>query len=184
EVKNGFLYFYSLTAFDSSFDSNTQKTLELNGRRSTSEAVGVSPQASTKESKAVWVVPNPYRGARRIQDRPSAWDLTPNGTDPTATHIDFLALARGSWTIRIYTIAGDLVQTLSSTDPVNESLRPPVAVGNSTYPGYNRQQDTANDGEARWNLISRNGQDIVSGVYIFTVESKQGTQRGRFVVIR
>lgn len=183
EVKNGFLYFYSITAFDSSIGG-----LELNGRRSTSEAEGVTPQISTREGKQVWVVPNPYRGTRRIQDRPSAWDLTPNASDPTGTHIDFMGLPRDGWTIRIYTVSGDLVQTLNSSDGVNESLRGPVSRSSggttTTYQGYNRQQDTANDGEARWNLISRNGQDIVSGIYIFTVESKQGSQRGRFVVIR
>jgi len=32
-------------------------------------------------------------------------------------------------------------------------------------------------------LDSRNGQDVVSGIYLFTVESKPGTQRGRFVII-
>ncbi len=51
-------------------------------------------------------------------------------------------------------------------------------------PGYNQQQDTASDGQARWNLISRNGQDVVSGVYVFVVQSDLGTQRGKFVIIR
>jgi hypothetical protein len=96
-----------------------------------------------------------------------------------------MGLPSGNWTIRIYTVSGDLVQVLKSTDPVNESLRPPVTNPDGTQtPNYNRQQDTANDGQARWNLISRNGQDIVSGIYMFTVESNEGTQRGRFVVIR
>ena len=40
------------------------------------------------------------------------------------------------------------------------------------------------DTQLRWNLISRNGQDIASGVYFFTVDSPLGQQRGRFVVIR
>ncbi len=80
------------------------------------------------------------------------------------------------------------MQTLHSTDGVNESLRGPVSRSSggqtTVYQGYNRQQDTPNDGQGRWNLISRNGQDIVSGIYIFTVESNQGSQKGRFVVIR
>ena len=64
-------------------------------------------------------------------------------------------------------------------------IRGPVTDnGGVTRPGYNRQQDNPNDGQARWNLISRNGQDVVSGIYIFTVESGQGTQRGHFVIIR
>ena len=180
EVKNGFLYFYSVTAFDSSFTG-----LELNGRRSTSEAEGVSPQISTRTGKSVWVVPNPYRGYRDINRRPSAWDLTPNATDPTGTHIDFFGLPRGDWTIKIYTVAGDNVAVIKNTDPVNDSLRAPIANKNGkTYPGTNQQQDNPNDGQARWNLISRNGQDVVSGIYLFTVSSSQGIQRGKFVIIR
>jgi len=81
-------------------------------------------------------------------------------------------------------VSGDLVQELHSGDPVNDSVRGTVQIGNNTYHGYNRQQDNPNDGQARWNLISRNGQDIVSGIYLFTVDSDEGSQRGRFVVIR
>ena len=183
EVKNGFIYFYSVTAFDSTMENGTVSQLE--GRRSAVEAEGVVPQAATKTGKSVWVVPNPYRANTQISERPSSWDLTPNATDPTGTHIDFFGLPPGKWTIKIYTVSGDLVQELHSDDAVNESLRSPISFPNgSTLPGYNRQQDTPNDGQARWNLISRNGQDIVSGIYMFTVESGQGTQRGKFVVIR
>ena len=196
EVKNGFVYFYSVTAFDSictTFRNDGQtcgfgpdSTLSTEGRKSAVEAEGVTPQAATQMGKdKVWVVPNPYKGYQSITLRPSTWDLTPNATDPTGTHIDFMGLPPGQWKIRIYTVAGDLVQELHSSDAVNESLRGAVTGSNGqTYPGYNRQQDTPNDGQARWNLISRNGQDIVSGVYIFTVDSSQGIQRGRFVVIR
>jgi hypothetical protein len=178
EVRNGFLYFYSVTAYDSSFDGMTE------GRKSAVESEGVTPQAATKAGQAVWVVPNPYKGRQRIAERPSTWDLTPNATDPTGTHIDFMGLPPGRWTIRIYTVAGDLVREIRSTDAVNESLRGPVTTPGGVLPGFNRQQDTANDGQASWNLISRNGQDIATGVYLFTVDSSTGLQRGRFVVIR
>jgi hypothetical protein len=183
EVKNGFIYFYSVTAFDSS--GVGQQMTMLEGRRSATESDGVVPQASAREGKNAFVVPNPYRGNRLIADRPSSWDLTPKGSDPTGTHIDFMGLPRGKWTIKIYTVSGDLVQTLRSEDSVNESIRSPItAADGSTVPGYNRQQDNPNDGQASWNLISRNGQDIVSGIYIYTVESDSGTQRDKFVVIR
>jgi len=184
EVKNGFLYFYSITAFDST--GVAASLLELNGRRSTSEAEQVVPQVAARAGGgSAWVVPNPYRGYADPTKRPSAWDLYPNASDPTGTHIDFMGLPRGPWTIRIYTVSGDLVQVLHSTDAVNESLRGPVTGPDGvSRPGYNRQQDTPDDGEARWNLISRNGQDIASGIYLFTVEGGGRTQRGRFVVIR
>lgn len=183
EVKNGFVYFYAVTAFDSTGSGRTK--IELAGRRSATESDGVIPQSVAATGKNVWVVPNPYRGFANIADRPSSWDLTPNGADPTGTHIDFLGLPSGPWTIKIFTVSGDLVQTIRSTDGVNESIRTEITMPTgATVPGYNRQQDNANDGQASWNLISRNGQDIVSGIYLFTVESSNGTQRGKFVVIR
>jgi hypothetical protein len=188
DVKNGFLYFYSVTAYDSTGRSNSLSM--LNSRRSAVEAEGVVPQiAATTGSKAgsgVWVVPNPYRGVRQINLRPSAWDLTPNASDPTGTHVDFLGLPRGAWTIEIFTVSGDLVQQLHSTDPVNESIRVTVTGDDGVKrPGYNRQADSPDDGQARWNLISRNGQDVVSGVYLFTVEvGGQVKHRGKFVIIR
>jgi len=179
EVKNGFMYFYAVTAGDSSVGG------ELFGRRSAVEADAVVPQAATATGQGVWVVPNPYRGYSNIADRSSAWDVTPNATDPTGTHVDFMGLPPGSWTIKIFTVSGDLVQELHNDDPVNESVRAPVSddQGN-VHQGFNRQQDTANDGQARWNLISRNGQDVVSGIYLFVVDSSQGQQRGKFVIVR
>jgi hypothetical protein len=180
EVKNGFTYFYSVTAGDST------ESGELFSRRSAVAADAVVPQVATRSTgKEVWVVPNPYRGYGNIDSRPSSWDMTPNATDPTGTHIDFMGLPSGRWTIRIYTVAGDLVKEIHSDDPVNESLRS-VATDEkgNPHPGYNRQQDNPSDGQASWNLISRNGQDIVSGIYVFVVESTQGQQRGKFVVIR
>ena len=185
EVKNGFVYFYSVTAFDSTGVGRTALELPVNPTPQATESDGVVPQDLTRTGRNVWVVPNPYRGYRNIADRPSTWDLIPNGSDPTGTHIDFLGLPQGKWTIKIFTVSGDLVQTIKSEDAVNESIRTTLAGPNgTTVPGYNRQQDNSNDGQGRWNLISRNGQDIVSGIYLFTVESNQGMQRGKFVVIR
>jgi hypothetical protein len=182
QVKNGFIYFYSVTAGDSTGPTEGE---QLHGRRAAVEAEGVVPQAGAGAGRAAWVVPNPYRGYKNIQSRSSSWDLTPNASDPTGTHIDFMGLPAGRWTIRIFTVAGDLVAEIHEDDPVNDSVRGPVTGSDDVQrPGFNRQQDNANDGQARWNLISRNGQDIVSGIYLFVVDSQEGQQRGKFVVIR
>lgn len=184
QVKNGFTYFYSVTAFDSTGFAGTK--VELAGRRSAIEAEGIVPQSGTSATGTIRVVPNPYRGVRDISARPSGWDLIPNGTDPTGTHIDFFGLPSGPWTIKIFTLSGDLVATLNWNDAINASLRT-ASVQDSqgnTNPNVTLQQDTANDGQARWNLISRNGQDVVSGIYLFACESSRGTERGKFVIIR
>lgn len=187
DVKNGFVYFYSVTAFDSTGSGDGR--VELGGRRSAVEAEGVVPQSGADTlsgGSKVWVVPNPYRGVKQIKDRPSSWDLKPNASDPTGTHVDFLGLPRGEWSIKIFTVSGDIVQTIKSTDSVNESIRGNVTdPGGTVRPGYNRQADNSNDGQARWNLISRNGQDVVSGIYLFTVEVGGNVKhRGKFVIIR
>ena len=179
-VQNGFLYFYSVTAKDSNDIGICDPRHCLEGRRSAVESEAVTPQTGTGGKNGVWVVPNPYRAHAQ-------WDLTPNATDPTGTHIDFMGMPSGTWTLKIFTVAGDLVQTIRSTDPVNESLRASVTDPNTgvSRPGTNLQQDSPNDGQARWNLITRSGQDVVSGIYLFTVESKSaGHQIGRFVIIR
>jgi hypothetical protein len=64
--------------------------------------------------------------------------------------------------VRIFTVAGDLVQTL-------------------------RHNGGGGDGTLAWNLVSRNGQTVTSGVYLFGVEPDEGRFPkfvGKFVVIR
>jgi hypothetical protein len=68
-------------------------------------------------------------------------------------------MPQGDWTLKIYTVSGDLVRVLE-----NESMR--------------------DIGQVKWDLVSRNGQDVVSGVYLFTVESRFGNQIGKFVILR
>jgi hypothetical protein len=100
----------------------------------------------------VWVVPNPFKAH-------APWEREPVPGDAFTRHIDFFGLPNAVARIRIYTLAGDLVQTID-------------------------HDGTHGDGQAPWNLISRNGQDIESGVYLFTVEWPGHHQVGRFVVIR
>jgi hypothetical protein len=89
----------------------------------------------------------------------AAWDRPPVPGDPFRRHVDFCGLPRARAVIRVYTVAGDLVARLD-------------------------HDGSAGDGEASWDLISRNGQEVESGIYLFTVESSLGHAIGRFVVIR
>lgn len=79
--------------------------------------------------------------------------------DPFTRHLDFMGLPRERCTIRVYTVAGDLVASMD-------------------------HDGTQGDGQVAWNLISRNGQDVASGIYLFTVDGPSGHQVGRFVIIR
>jgi hypothetical protein len=68
-------------------------------------------------------------------------------------------MPRGEWMLRIYTLAGDLVRVLEN-------------------------DGTQDIGQIRWDLVSRNGQNIVSGIYLFSVESRYGSQVGKFAILR
>ena len=168
DVLNGFVYFYMVTAVDSSgapgADGTTGTLLLREGRRYAVESDGVVPHAATHGANdaGVIVVPNPYRGH-------AAWDLTPSPSDPTGAHVDFLHMPPGPWKLKIFTISGDLVSEIHSDD---------------LQPNGRPQQESPDDGQASWNRISRNGQDVVSGIYLFSVESSSYATRGKFVVIR
>ena len=100
----------------------------------------------------VAVVPNPYAGA-------ASWEPLTSDVGRGERRIYFIHLP-AKCTIRIYTISGNLVQTLEH----NSSL---------------------SDGQEPWNLVSKDGMAISFGVYVFQVDAPGlGTKIGRFAVIK
>ncbi|MFH0778085.1 MAG: hypothetical protein V2A71_05575 [Candidatus Eisenbacteria bacterium] len=89
----------------------------------------------------------------------ASWDLIPSDIDPTGTKIGFFGLPQTRSTLRIFNLAGDLIREIE-------------------------HDGSGGDGTVWWNLVTRNGQDVVSGVYLFAVESDWGTKVGKFVIIR
>jgi hypothetical protein len=135
---------------------------ELSSRPAASERDAITPLwAPTASLGEIYVVPNPYvRG-----HNPDGWDLVPSNADPTGTKIAFVGLPRDSdCDIKIYTLAGDLVRVLHHDTRKNQSA-------------YGK-------GAAFWDLVSRNGQDVVSGVYLYSVQCGGKNKVGRFVVVR
>jgi len=101
----------------------------------------------------VKVVPNPYLVR-------AGWDL-----DNDYQRVQFINLPT-ECTIKIYTIAGDLVKTISHAAP------------------YQAGFDNHTRGTAYWNLQTENNQKVATGVYVFRVVSPYGETIGRFAVIR
>jgi hypothetical protein len=156
-VVAGKVYFYAVTAFgrvETTPPGSTRRTfVELGGLPSAAEVEAVIPVFKPVSAcDQVKVVPNPYR-------QRADWDLIPSERDPTGTKIGFLRMPEAISTLKIYTLAGDLV--------------------------FSTQHDARfGDGTYYWNLISRNGQNIVTGLYLYTVEYPGGTCTGKFAVIR
>jgi hypothetical protein len=86
------------------------------------------------------------------------WDPAPG-----QNRVHFIHLVAGS-TVRIYTSNGELVRTLVQNPNAN--------AGGVT-------------GDLAWDLKNADGRNVVSGIYIYQVESPQGHDvKGHFVVIR
>ena len=171
DVHNGFLYFYAVTASDhellpagNSFDIDMPTGPGLVGDPGSSfthTTPGTNAQTAeerAREGANIYVFPNPATREALHEFQ----ELNPNGDDPTGIRVSFTNLPMAHNTIKIYTVAGDLVQTIS-------------------------HDGTTGVGHKSWNLMSRNGQEIVSGVYLYAVQSDDDRFEdfvGKFVVIR
>ncbi|MBI3586584.1 MAG: hypothetical protein HY088_05600 [Ignavibacteriales bacterium] len=157
---NNVEYYYTLTTYskpDHTINFPSQETsLRVNAR---TVVPGVPPPQTVGE---VAVVPNPYRGDIAYSSYNPSWEK-PQGSRPwwmeQDRRIQFINLPERC-EIRIYTLAGDLVNTIRHENSIK--------------------------GFEDWNLTSSVGQAIASGIYLFTVEDlNNGTaQVGKFVVIK
>ncbi len=170
DVHNGFLYFYSVTATDHALTRPSEGApLEITGQGLTGDpgssfnnttpgAVAQSAEERERFGVNIYVYPNPATRDALAEYQ----QLNPNGEDPTGVRVTFANLPASLNTISIYTASGDLVQTIE-------------------------HDGTTGSGQVNWNLMSRNGQEIVSGVYLYAVQSVDDRFEdfvGKFVVIR
>ncbi|HSG99906.1 MAG TPA: hypothetical protein VLB27_07655, partial [candidate division Zixibacteria bacterium] len=104
---------------------------------------GIDLALASQELENIKVVPNPYVAR-------AAWE---NNTTPTKLQFTHLP---AQCTIRVYTLAGDLVTVI---------------------------EHTSGDGDEEWNLLSESGQLVASGLYFYHIDSDHGEFLGRFAVI-
>jgi len=142
DVHNYFQYTYAVTSYDKGDLSNNVESLE-SGR-----GVGQSTQPGTFSNTAgvansgIHVVPNPFV-AQSARD----FGFSPSQDNPATERIVFVNLPPES-KISVYTLTGDLVTTLHNLETGGEWEK-----------------------IAGWDLITDNMQTIVSGLYLYVVES-------------
>jgi hypothetical protein len=160
-VHNGMHYFYAVTAFDHVLKDNIPVKVGYYGDPSSNfeyiTPLSDAPDAQNFEEKNVYVVPNPA-----TKETMTPWLLEPNQDDPTGIKVEFRNLPRCRSAIRIYSVSGDLVEEMY-------------------------HDGSQGHGTLAWDLVSRNGQDVTSGVYLFAVEPEDKNfprSIGKFVVIR
>jgi len=160
-IHRGRPYFYAVTAGDYGGTSTARTAGKIGDPAS--NFVYVEPGSPSQRDYAyneeeVYVVPNPA-----TTESMQPWTLSPNNDDPTGIKVEFRNLPADQGTIRIYTLAGDLVEELPFDGRVGA-------------------------GTIKWDLVSRNGQDVTSGVYLYSIETDTNAaykrKIGKFVVIR
>ncbi|MBI4810127.1 MAG: hypothetical protein HY800_01505 [Ignavibacteriales bacterium] len=131
------------------------------------------PFAPSYESGKVLVVPNPYRVDEEYTYESGGWEGLAKYWNENERRIKFIHMPKGQWTLRIFTLVGDLITTIENTPATGYKK------GNTILDDYSIDR-----GEIDWDLLSESNRALASGVYIFSVESDYGTQIGKFVIIR
>jgi len=154
-------YYISVTSFDHGYPER-----ELNPQETKPTLNDVKEMAQNSASLVennqlnVYVYPNPYRVDDNYDVRFEGWDR-PDLPKEYNRKLNFGNLPHRC-TIRIYSLDGDLIREILHDKQVGDPM--------SSYES--------------WDMISRNTQYVVGGIYYFSVESEFGIQVGKFVIIR
>jgi len=149
DIINGYGYNYAITSYDRGAPDEGLGILESSIRAASASAFVIASGEIRATADEIYVYPNPFVGS-------AEWDHEFTFNEPFRRKLVFANLP-GECTIKIFTLSGDLVNTIEN--PEGESL-------------------------AVWDMISRSDQSIVSGIYLYAVESDKGNHIGKFVVIQ
>ncbi len=140
---NGDVFFVRTTK---PFSSDDVFSFETAGART-------DPELVKKELRDIYAVPNPYVGTNEIEPR------NPVTRSDRGDRRMYFANVPRTCTIRIYTVNGELVDTIE-------------------------HDSFLDDGKAFWDLRTKDNMNIAYGLYIFHVESAEGSFIGKFAVIK
>lgn len=154
-------YYFAVTAFDFGSPGNQLESLENPPNRN---FIAEFPQNRNTivESRGLNVVayPNPYRADGNYRENGFEGFGQESMPNDRVRRIHFTNLPP-ECTIRIFTIDGDMVRQID----------------------HNCVTDSPECMHAEWDLITRNTQAVVSGIYYYSIESDRGSQVGKLVII-
>jgi hypothetical protein len=117
------------------------------------QAANTDPALAEEGLKEVYVVPNPYVATNEIEP------TNPIANTERGDRRLYFANVPQQCTIRIYTLAGEHVDTIE-------------------------HDSSLDDGKVFWNLRTKDNMNIAYGLYIFHIESDAGSQVGKFAVVK
>jgi hypothetical protein len=170
-LRDGFKYWVAATAFDrGTLDVGS---LESGLGQNLTFVIPGAPASVAGRPKVI-VFPNPYRGD-------AAWD----GSLRRDRYLWFANLPPRC-VIRIYTLAGDLVDTID----FDQATYRPIDIRGIFDPTDPRNPErdlpVLSGGMAAWDLVSRKDQGVASGLYLYAVEDRGGgdQQVGKFLIVK
>jgi len=169
-VRTGFKYFTAVTAYD----LGTTEIESLESGRSQNEEMVVPAPRPGEHPGGVVVFPNPYKVE-------AAWDHAAWVQGNVRNHYLWFANLPQRCTIRIYTLAGDLV--------LDQDFDGSTYNGSSARGVFNPASDlpaTLSGATFAWDLVTRRGQAAATGLYMWSVEDKTGgkTQLGKVLIVK
>ncbi|HNZ07514.1 MAG TPA: hypothetical protein PKI63_06930 [Candidatus Cloacimonadota bacterium] len=169
--RKGVEYYVAVTAYDRGIPANDLNFLET-GRDADANMKVFFPGTIAKSNMdKIYVVPNPYIGRSQFDGRREG-----DTKGDKSRRLWFVNLPMRC-TIRIYTLAGDLVDTIDHDGSYQADV---ITVSKAATQGI------AASGMHDWDLLSKNRQIIAPGVYLYSVENKADnkTKVGKFVIIK
>ena len=163
--------YIAVTTYDRGIPSQNLGPLE-SGRDADANMQVIFPGPNANSSMdSIYVAPNPYIGQSKFDGRREE-DIKGD----RSKRLWFVNLPE-KCTIRIYTLAGDLV------DKIEHDGQTSVDVIN---PSKASQAGIAASGMHPWDLLSKNNQIIAPGVYIYSVEdhATEKVKLDKFVIIK
>jgi len=157
---NGFRTWYSITYEGRNINDNNYEDLFVKDPACTNPDTALCVNLNNKLANLTGPVEptaGPSENLQQVSVVPNPFRANEAWDTNGANEVHFINLPSEA-RIRIYTIAGDLVADLQHNDTVRDF--------------------------ARWDLKNGNGQDVVSGIYVYRVESGVFTHQSRFIVIR
>jgi len=169
-LKNGFKYYAAITSFD--LGSNIIEPLESGQTQNMALAVP-GPASGERSSDGPTVFPNPYRVEAR-------WD---QGQKIRDHYLWFTRLPKRC-TLKILTLSGDLI--------LEQQFDGSTYNGSNARGLYSPQRDaplgapSLSGTSFAWDLITREGEPVATGLYLFTVEDKDTGKRtvGKFLIVK
>jgi len=154
-------YYFSVTAFDYGSLNVDLGSLETSPLVNAVEAYAL-PASERVEEKPLQVIvyPNPYRidgGYAR-----AGYENRDRTRSAERARVIHFANLPHQCLIRIYTVSGDLVKQID----------------------HSYGADDPRGQHEEWNVVSRNTQSVVTGIYIWHVQSSMGEQLGKLVIIK